>query len=270
MKKTALILAKLILGFCVVVLVVSLAAGVSPVKLFDRLKDSNTLNLLYVALLYIMIILVVHLQSKQDKIGGIFNLGLSPEKFKFRRELFLGLSSFCLFLFYLFFVKQSGAAYIRFNKSFLPVLARGFFFGFLFSFIEEVLFRGYIFQEILKEKSAPTAFIIANALFAAVHVFRSGEIYFKILYFLGLFGLGLLLSYAFYRTRSLWSCIFIHTSLIAGMYLFANNFGINQEIYNANKLFWGLEKTPVAGVGSFLLIAFFAIWIKATTVKRQA
>lgn len=66
---------------------------------------------------------------------------------------------------------------------------------------EEVAFRGYPFQRLIEGVGPVLAVAIMSALFAAVHLYNPGA---SIWGFINTIGVGILLSLAYLRTRSLW------------------------------------------------------------------
>ncbi len=116
-------------------------------------------------------------------------------------------------------------------KSLLSALMVGFF--------EEIFFRGVIFKGLLEDARPATAFAAANLFYAAVHFFKPPEKFVvtgldplagvrfivqslhpfldppEILPgLIGLFIIGLVLSYAFFRTRTLYLSIGLHAGWV--------------------------------------------------------
>lgn len=68
--------------------------------------------------------------------------------------------------------------------------------------LEEVVFRGYIFQTLLTDMPLPVAIGISSFLYAQIHIIRPGRVHF-IWPFIGYLVAGLILTYAFLLTRNL-------------------------------------------------------------------
>ena len=108
--------------------------------------------------------------------------------------------------------------------------------------LEEIMFRGIVFKGILEERRPVAAFVAANLLYAAVHFIkphekivlaeldpRAGIVHLVYSFqtfldlpnlfpgLLGLFLIGLVLSYAFLRTGSLYLSIGLHAGWIFGL-----------------------------------------------------
>ena len=86
---------------------------------------------------------------------------------------------------------------------------------FINSFIEEYFFRGFIFQNLLKQGWNKTAFILSSTAFAVYHIsvfkawFNPG---FMMLILFGLFSGGLIFAYFVKKTESILASWFIHLS----------------------------------------------------------
>lgn len=115
--------------------------------------------------------------------------------------------------------------------------------GFTVALIEEVFFRGFILQSLLKDSQLIVSLIITNIFYSAVHFLKpqdlpkvetlslasslgSISLFFKPLFtewpgiwphLLGLFLVGLVLSVAYLRTRSLALSIGLHAGWILGI-----------------------------------------------------
>lgn len=94
---------------------------------------------------------------------------------------------------------------------------------FVNSLIEEYFFRGFIFQELLKQGWHKSTFIISSAAFAVYHV-SIFEAWFGIglmmLMLLGLFAGGLIFAYFVKKTESILASWFIHVSADLALIIF--------------------------------------------------
>ena len=123
------------------------------------------------------------------------------------------------------------------SRSFSALLS-GVFAGSL----EEIFFRGILFKGLLQSGNLPRAVGLSNLFYSALHFVKPGEPYFvngvdplagfrHLLYtfmpfsepldilpgFFGLFLLGIVLSYAFFRTGNLYLSIGLHAGWIFGL-----------------------------------------------------
>ena len=158
--------------------------------------------------------------------------------------------------------------------------------------LEEIFFRGIIFKGLLEDWKKPLAFVFASLFYSAVHFIKPAK---KFILsdleplagarhvidsfhsfldpvslfpgFFGLFLLGMILCYAFFRTRSLYLCIGIHAGLVFGrktLTLFGD--------YRDKDLGWLFgESDPkfVSGVATWIVVlslGFVLYWI---TRKRE-
>lgn len=121
--------------------------------------------------------------------------------------------------------------------------------AFIIGFIEEFFFRGMIFNK-MKLASLPAAFIVTNIFYALVHFFKAHDVVigasptiidsFRVIGalvqpffspvsilpgFIGLFIFGFVLSYAYWRSRSLYHSIGIHAGAV--FFLKADGFFLN-------------------------------------------
>lgn len=83
---------------------------------------------------------------------------------------------------------------------------------FLAPFVEEVLFRGYVFGNI-REKSRWAAYLVSCLLFAFLHVWQFAVVNHSLTYFLLMIQYlvpGLVLAWCYERSGTLWASILVH------------------------------------------------------------
>ncbi len=179
------------------------------------------------------------------KIGSMGQLGLIPFREGYRgllKGVFIALASFVLLgatmaLFEVFTVYFRLPFAVGFERSVKAIFA-----ALTVGFLEEIFFRGIIFKGLLEDWKPFGAFIGANLFYAAIHFVKPAQkIYLDGLeplygtyHFIhtferflepltilpgifGLFILGLVLSYAFLRTNSLYLSIGLHAGWIFGI-----------------------------------------------------
>lgn len=105
----------------------------------------------------------------------------------------------------------------------------------LIGFIEEMLFRGFLFRALLKKDPAPVAITISAVTFGLGHIINllAGQggvesliqICFAVAW-------GFLLTFVFYKSGSLWVCIFVH-GMVDVFSKFALHEGISGYVYIA-------------------------------------
>jgi uncharacterized protein len=101
--------------------------------------------------------------------------------------------------------------------------------------LQEILFRGYLFQTIEYNINAISAILISSLLFMGMHV---GAIKAGIIPSLNVFGAGLVFAIAYYKTKNLWMPIAIH---------FVWNFSTSSILYKPLNEYQGLELFQLKG-----------------------
>ncbi len=111
--------------------------------------------------------------------------------------------------------------------------------GCLIGFMEEIFFRGFLLQSFMENMSTLTAVIVCSLIYSVLHFFRADVIvstgfqpfvgfvtmaeFFKPLFFdfvkhlpaiIGLFLVGVVMSYALIRTKSLYLSIGLHSGMV--------------------------------------------------------
>ncbi len=90
--------------------------------------------------------------------------------------------------------------------------------------VEEIVFRGCLYEILEKDKHPLFPILISGAIFASIHVFAGlmGGNLLELVYFIQYFALGSLLGYFYYRTKNLPFCIAIHmlNNLISVLLMF--------------------------------------------------
>jgi len=111
--------------------------------------------------------------------------------------------------------------------------------GCLIGFMEEIFFRGFLLQSFMENMSGPTAICVCSLIYSVLHFFRADVLvstgfqpfvgfvtmaqFFKPLFFhlvkhlpeiIGLFLVGVVMSYALIRTKSLYLSIGLHSGMV--------------------------------------------------------
>jgi uncharacterized protein len=164
--------------------------------------------------------------------------------------------------------------------------------GLLVGFFEELFFRGMVFKGLLEDARPATAFTAANLFYAAVHFFKPPEKFVvsgldplagvryvaeclqpfldpaEILPGLvGLFIIGLVLSYAFFRTRALYLSIGLHAGWVFALKIM-RVFGE----FDRGDLGWAFGSTDpkiVSGVVTWIGVAVVGVIVHFITRKRK-
>lgn len=116
--------------------------------------------------------------------------------------------------------------------------------------VEEVVFRGYLYGVLREEKGRWRGAIAVSLLFAVVHLFRPGDMLFKLAYFTGLLIASLVLVLMVER-GGLGAAIGLHTSWVSSAILDPPSRTVPG--------FWsGLNGEPAAGLSSWLMLLLLA------------
>ena len=140
---------------------------------------------------------------------------------------------------------------------------------FCYSVFEELMFRGVIFQTLLEKFNETLVTLVFSLFFAILHIFNTS---FDLISFLNTFLAGILFSFMYIQTKSLWLPISLHffwnfsQKLIADANISGNYYDIsfiNMKLSETNadiELFTGGYYGPESSVITiFLLILFIVI-----------
>lgn len=184
-----------------------------------------------------------------------------------------------------FFRLSLSVALERSLKALLTALTVGF--------LEEIFFRGVIFKGLLDDSRAAAAFLFSSLFYAAIHFIKPAEeisstsldAWAGIRYligafqpfldlvtlFPGLFGLfliGMVLSYAFFRTGSLYLSIGLHAGWVFAIKTIRVYGDYRRE--ELGWLFGSSEPKLVSGVAGWIAIVAVGIIIHRITRQRPA
>jgi len=160
---------------------------------FTLLDYINLINPLFIAFILIAPAIII---DKVQNTKLLYSIGLNFDKFAIR-DIVLGIFSATISVLLISNIIFHFA--IPEMNTILTIL--------FLVFIEELLFRGYIFQTIYRKNNSILAIIISSLLFALAH-FISYD--FAIIYFLNIFIAGVLLCIMYIKTKSLWCSISFH------------------------------------------------------------
>ncbi len=264
LKRIGTLLFFLLTGWAGIVITLSLILGINPADFFIKARDSLLLNIVYLVALYGLILIITNFKLKQDGKRGLIDLGFEIKNggvLKILPAIFCTGAVFVFYLYLLIIFDIYSFKSIRPEILVLEVV-RALFLGFLFALVEEIFFRGYIFQTMLEKYPLLFSIISTNAFFAVLHIFRPGSPLFKSIYFLGIFTVGAALSYLFYLSGNLLLPIGVHSIWVAIMYLIPILLIPDNGKYTEHEIFWGLDKTPVAGIMGIILVVVTVLIIK--------
>lgn len=132
--------------------------------------------------------------------------GFNIDKFALKHILIGFLMPFIFFSLMLIIAFLLGYQ-IKIVESKLDGLIFTFFSIFILAVNEELLFRGIIFQALIEKFNQTTVTIVASLIFALLHFFNPNLSYIAII---NIFLAGVLLSFMYIKTKSLWLPISFH------------------------------------------------------------
>jgi hypothetical protein len=251
--------------FLVTLLIVWLPLAV-PISLFLS-RDPNLVTILTMGLLFAWLLILLPKWGKyvhqQPRIFQHYGL---TWKRRNGIDLLNGLSIgllVCLSL----FILEAIFGWIELkttSPALLTVIFQGLLSGLGIGFAEELVFRGWILDELRRDYQLKTV-VWANALlFALSHFIKPiAEVIRTFVTFPALIILGLTLVWAKQAHRDrLGMCIGIHAGLVWGYYIL--NVG-QLIVYRDRVPAWvtGIDGNPIAGVMGLLFLGVLALWMKS-------
>lgn len=144
----------------------------------------------------------------------------------------------------------------------LRIILEGLVVAIAVGFAEELLFRGWLLNELLRDYHFQRALWINATLFAVLHFIKPlPDILRTLPQFPALVVLGLTLVWARMRKNRLGLPIGLHAGLIWGYYII--NVGQLTE-YSGQVPDWitGVDRNPLAGVMGLLFLSVLALWVR--------
>ena len=225
-------------------------------------------NLSLIGTIFTFLLFINFLPSWFDIRWGISNtwefLGITKNKLlKNFIDFFQGIL-FSLILIILILVPLLQNNFISWIGEFSPsVLLNSILLGLGVGFAEEIIFRGWLLEELKFEYGTKIAIALQALVFSFVHNL-SNEIFWNIIGLrLGFFLLGIFLSIVRIRDKgSLWICIGIHGGLV-GIWFFINNglieFKENTPSFLAGPFTQNIPN-PIGSVSAILILLLICIF----------
>lgn len=290
-----LIFALLVLGFTALVSPWAaawwdLVSGAQNAASEDRVPFSRFFNRFFM----ISGILLFFFCRSLLKINSLSQLGLVPRT-RAASDIAVGLCLALSSMFVLGFIMSAAQVYEPFFRlslgesltRYLTAILSGFTVGFL----EEIFFRGIIFRGLLEDWKPLPAFLSANLFYSALHFVKPGEPYFlsgidpwagfRHLFstfapflepaeiapgMIGLLLIGIVLSYAFLRTGTLYLSIGLHAGWVISIKT-VRVFG-NYQTENLGWLFGSTNPKIVSGVVTWIGIVLVGLAVHWITRNR--
>ncbi|NEQ95428.1 MAG: CPBP family intramembrane metalloprotease [Cyanothece sp. SIO2G6] len=234
------------------------------------IDDANTLSIVVMAVLFVEFLLLLKGWNRWvygcDRPWSRYGLQWN---WRNGRGLLLGycIGSFCLLL---LFLVQQRLGWIEWTSwrylNLVPQLKIGIS-GLLVALGvglgEEIVFRGWLLDELERDYSASTALRVSSILFAVLHFIRPlSEIIRTFPQFPGLVMLGLVLVWAKRSHRGqLGIAIGLHAGLVWGYYWV--NVGQLVQYQPGVPEWWsGIDRNPLAGLLSLGFLTILALWFR--------
>lgn len=133
---------------------------------------------------------------------------------------------------------------------------------------EELTFRGYVWRVLEANWGTRFAFLVSSFIFASLHFLNRP---FHLIWGVGLFSTGLLLGYAYMRTRVLWSSVVLHFGMNLGLYAvslpYLETLSANSELVDAM-----VSDAPsqLLVALAFGLLGFVAVYLATRSVAPKS
>lgn len=242
-----------------------------PIYLLGR--DPNLVSILTITLLYGEFILLLRFWGKQvyHQRHLLRQYGLERTQ-RFRLELLTGLGIGITAVLSLFGI-EGGFGWLIWQQPsvFLPqIILEGLIVALAFGFAEELLFRGWLLDELQRDYRQSTALWINAIAFALLHFIKPLDAIQRTLpQFPALLLLGLILVWAKRsRHNRLGLPIGFHAGLVWGYYII--NVG-NLVKYSGSVPDWitGVDRNPLAGIMGLLFLGCIAFWSRRRAFQSQ-
>ncbi|MBW4420004.1 MAG: CPBP family intramembrane metalloprotease [Myxacorys californica WJT36-NPBG1] len=227
-------------------------------------SDNNLATILTMPLLYAEFVLLVVLWGR-----FVYQQPNLLKRYGFRqprrtiRNLAKGLSIGLISLM-LMFVVQSLFGWVIWQApqpTFAQIFVEGAIVAIAYGVAEELLFRGWLLDELQRGYSARTALLLSSLIFAGLHL--------RFVQFPALFVLGLILVWAKRATDGrLGLSIGLHAGLIWGYYIV----NVGQLVKYSNHVpEWvtGVERNPLAGIVGIFSLGAIALWMRTIAQRQQ-
>jgi uncharacterized protein len=251
------------LGIFILALLLLWLPLAAPIRLL--VNDDNLVTILTMPLLYVEFILLLRVWGKkvhkQPQIFRHYGLERTPQN---AMDLLRGLAMGLINILILFGV-EGLLGWVVWQKPsifLLRVILEGLIIALLYGFAEELLFRGWLFDELQRDYNPRVVVWATAVIFAVTHFIKPlPEIIQTSPQFFGLLLLALFLVWAKrWRRGRLGLSIGLHAGLIWGYYII--NVGQLTK-YSGAVPDWvtGVNENPLAGLMGLLLLSVPALWM---------
>ncbi len=242
-----------------------------PLLLFNFEEDNLSLIGTIITFLLFIFLLPYWFYIKRNISSAWALLGISKDKFLKNFFNFSQGILFALVLIILILIPLLQKNYISWIGEFsASILLNSIVLGLGIGFAEEIIFRGWLLEELKFEYGTKISIAIQAIVFSFVHNF-SNELFWNMIGLrLGFILLGIFLSLVRIRNQdSLWNCIGIHGGLV-GIWFFINN-GLIEFKENTTSFLAGpfTQNTPnpIGSFSAILILLFLCIFYAIKSKK---
>ena len=247
----------------------------APIYFFGR--DANLASILAIALLYIEFIILVKFWGKrvyqQPHLLRHYGLEISKRNFyQFFQGLGIGL--FSLFSFFILEMFLGLVIWQSPSEKLPQFMIEGLLVSIGIGFAEELLFRGWLLDELERNYKPKLALWMSSIIYAVLHFIKPiGEILRTWFQFPGLVLLGLIFVLAkrstgkkvdqisHYKQELLGLPIGIHAGFVWGYYII-NVGGLVEYSGVVKEWVVGVDGNPLAGIMGLLFLGAIALWMR--------
>lgn len=228
-------------------------------------RDRNSVTILTMGLLFVEFLLLLRIWGKKvyRQSHLLKNYGLVSTQQNFL-DLLKGLDIGLVFTLGLFAIEGIFGWVIWQNSEQLPrIILEGLISALGVGFAEELVFRGWLLDELQRDYRPNTALWVDAIIFASVHFLKSfNEMIRTLPTFPALLLLGLTLVWAKRGSKGkLGLSIGLHAGLVWGYYII--NVGQLVKFFDrVPEWVTGIDKNPLAGVMGLLFLGVLAFWMR--------
>ncbi|WP_088241943.1 CPBP family intramembrane glutamic endopeptidase [Calothrix rhizosoleniae] len=242
------------------------------VPIYLLVSDSNLASILAMALLYVEFIFLIRWWGKkvynQPQIFRYYGLEFGRQSWV---ELIRGLAIGLISILVLFGLQglMGWVFWIPVDDTLIDVALEGLLVSLAVGLAEELVFRGWLLDELQRDYAPHVALWVSGIIFAILHFIKPLEVILNSwTQFLGLIVLGVTLVWAKrWGNGRLSIPIGIHAGLVWGYYMI--NVGELIE-YSGKVPEWvtGIQGNPLAGLMGLVFLSAIARWVRGQTVKN--
>jgi len=254
------------LGLFILALLILWLPFAGPIYLLLNKKDPNLTTILTMGFLFIDFIILIIFWGKyvyeNQNLFKVYGLVNSRRNFQYLiKGLFISVTLTCLL-----FIIESWFGWLKFKPpsySLFQLILEGLISALAISFGEELLFRGWLLDELDKDYNPKIVLVINSLTFAILHFIKPiSEIIRTIVTFPALVLLGLNLVWAKRSHKNLLGiCIGLHAGFVWAYYVF----NVGEILQYTNKVpTWitGIDQNPIAGIMGLLFLGILSFLIR--------